>query len=155
MEALETGLWAYRQYYLRKWRRSLEAKEALFPETYQLGNLRRLPTLTATTEFFVERYTELPDLDAYLEGYALTGTALADLPVLSRLIASADDPIVPIDDLDDVHRSERLEVTVTAKGGHCAFLTDYRLGSWMDQEILRQLLDEDANPPGLGAAPEI
>ena len=106
MEALETGLWAYRQYYLRKWRRSLEAKEALFPETYQLGNLRRLPTLTATTEFFVERYTELPDLDTYLEGYALTGTTLANLPVLSRLIASADDPIVPIEDLDDVQRSD-------------------------------------------------
>ena len=140
MEALETGLWAYRRYYLNKWRRSLAKKEALFPETYQLGDLRRLPTLTATTAFFVDRYTELPDLDSYLEGYALTGRLLSDLRVPARIIASADDPIIPVADLDKLYRNERLEVTVTARGGHCAFLADYRLGSWVDREILQELL---------------
>ena len=155
MKALETGLWAYRHYYLRKWRRSLAAKEALYPDTYQLGDLRRLPTLTATTEFFVDRYTELPDLDSYLAGYALTGPLLSELPVPARLIATADDPIIPIGDLDDVYSSELLDVTVTARGGHCAFLVDYRLSSWVDGEILRALVDSEANFPAPPAAPRI
>jgi len=51
MHALETGLWAYRRYYLRKWRRSLMAKQASFPRVYQLGDLRRFRTLTETTDF--------------------------------------------------------------------------------------------------------
>ncbi len=139
MEALESGFWAYRHYYLRKWRRSLQAKEASFPETYQLGDLRRFRTLTATTEFFVERYTELPDIDTYLRGYAVTGPALAELRVPTRIIAAADDPIIPIRDLEDIHGSEYVEVTVTPSGGHCGFLTDYRLRSWADREVLREL----------------
>ena len=68
MQALETGLWIYREYFLRRWRRSLLAKAACFPELYDFGDLRRFPTLTATTEFFVKRYTSFPDLDAYLSG---------------------------------------------------------------------------------------
>jgi len=38
MDALEKGLWAYRHYYLRKWRRSLLAKQASFPH--------RIPSLS-------------------------------------------------------------------------------------------------------------
>ena len=46
-----TGLWIYREYFLRRWRRSLLAKAACFPELYDFGDLRRFATLTATTEF--------------------------------------------------------------------------------------------------------
>jgi len=140
MRALETGFWGYRYYYLRKWRRSLLAKAASFPDVYELGDLRRFKTLTETTQFFVEQYTELPDLDSYLEGYAVTGSVLAGLSVPTRLIASADDPIIPIGDLAAMHRSEQLDVTVVPRGGHCGFLADYRLRSWADQEILKELL---------------
>ncbi len=40
MRALEEGLWVYREYFLRRWRRSLLAKAACFPELYDFGNLR-------------------------------------------------------------------------------------------------------------------
>ena len=97
MRALEEGLWVYRHYFLRRWRRSLLAKAACFPELYDFGDLRRFPTLTATTEFFATRYASFPDLDAYLNGYAITGDALARLTVPAHLIAAADDPVIPID----------------------------------------------------------
>ena len=74
-------------------------KAACFPELYDFGDLRRFPTLTATTEFFATRYASFPDLDAYLNGYAITGDALARLTVPAHLIAAADDPVIPIDDL--------------------------------------------------------
>ena len=38
------GLWVYRHYFLRRWRRSLRAKAACFPELYDFGDLRRFPT---------------------------------------------------------------------------------------------------------------
>ena len=99
----------------------------------------------------MDRCTELPDLDSYLEGYALTGALLSQLCVPARLIATADDPIIPIGDLENLCRSDLLKVTVTAKGGHCAFLADYRLSSWVDREILRELLESEAN----GLAPDV
>jgi predicted alpha/beta-fold hydrolase len=140
MRALEDGWWPYREYFLRRWRRSLLAKAACFPDIYDFGNLRRFPTLTATTAYFVEKYTEYADLDAYLEGYAVTGDVLRDLTVPARVILAADDPVIPIADLADVAPSPALDVKVVARGGHCAFIQDYRLRSWVDG-IVRDDLD--------------
>jgi predicted alpha/beta-fold hydrolase len=139
MRALEEGLWVYRQYFLQRWRASLRAKAASFPELYDFGDLRRFPTLTATTDFFVRRYTDFPDLDAYLNGYAITGTVMAGLTVPALLIAAADDPVIPIGDLDDVARTRALEIKVLPRGGHCAFLESYSLRSWLDRAVVQEL----------------
>ena len=139
MHALETGLWIYREYFLRRWRRSLLAKAACFPELYDFGDLRRFATLTATTEFFVKRYTSFPDLDAYLSGYAVTGSALSSLRVPTRLIAAADDPVIPVEDLRDLATPSALAIDVLARGGHCAFLESYGLASWVDRVVLAEL----------------
>ena len=139
MHALETGLWLYRDYFLRRWRRSLLAKAECFPDLYDFGDLRRFSTLTATTEFFVKRYTGFGDLDAYLSGYAVTGDALCALSVPTRLIASADDPVIPIADLRDLATPSALKVDVLAHGGHCAFLESYGLRSWLDDAVLEEV----------------
>lgn len=139
MHALETGLWIYREHFLRRWRRSLLAKAAAFPERYRFGDLRRFRTLTATTEYFVQRYTEFGTLEAYLNGYSLTGDVLGPLAVPSRVIAAADDPVIPIRDLDDVAMSPALDVTILPRGGHCAFLESWALRSWLDTEVLHAL----------------
>ena len=139
MHALETGLWIYREYFLRRWRRSLLAKAACFPELYDFGDLRRFATLTATTEFFVKRYTPYPDLDAYLSGYAVTGNALSTLRVPTRLIAAADDPVIPVEDLRDLATPRALAIDVLPRGGHCAFLESYGLASWIDRAVLGEV----------------
>jgi predicted alpha/beta-fold hydrolase len=139
MRALEDGLWVYRQYFLQRWRRSLRAKAACFPDLYDFGDLRRFRTLTATTEFFAKRYASFPDLDSYLNGYAITGDALARLAVPAKLIAAADDPVIPVEDLDDLAAPSSLSVEVLRRGGHCAFLEDYRLRSWLDRTVLAEI----------------
>lgn len=139
MRALEEGLWVYRLYFLRRWRRSLLAKAACFPELYDFGDLRRFPTLTATTEFFATQYARFPNLESYLNGYAITGDALAGLTVPTRLIAAADDPVIPIEDLEDIARTPALSVEVVPHGGHCAFLEDYGLRSWLDRAVLAEI----------------
>jgi uncharacterized protein len=139
MRALEEGLWVYREHFLRRWRRSLKAKAACFPELYDFGDLRRFPTLTATTEFFATRYAGFPDLDSYLQGYAVTGRVLSTLTVPTRVIAAADDPVIPIEDLADVAATRALTIDVFPHGGHCAFLESYRLRSWLDRAVLVEL----------------
>src|SRR5690606_25045705 len=89
--------------------------------------------------FFVERYTEFPDLESYLNGYSVTGDVLRNLSVPTWLIAARDDPVIPIEDLDDVARSDALRITLAPRGGHCGFLEDFRLGSWLDRSVLAEL----------------
>lgn len=139
MHALENGWWAYRAYYLRKWRRSLLAKQASFPHRYRLGDLRRFQTLTATTDFFVREYTEFPDIETYLHGYSILGSALENLAVPSRVIAAADDPIIPSADLAELPPSPNLELSVLPWGGHCGFVTSYRLSTCIDRIVVDEL----------------
>lgn len=139
MRALEDGLWIYRRYFLSRWRQSLRVKAARFPDLYDFGDLGRFATLTATTDFFVRRYTTFADLDAYLLGYDITGGALATLAVPSRIIAAADDPVIPIRDLDDLATPHALGVTVLPRGGHCGFIESYGLRSWLDRAVLGEV----------------
>lgn len=139
MHALETGLWIYRRYYLARWRRSLRAKEACFPERYRLGDLRRFPTLTATTEFFVREHTGFADIDSYLNGYSLLGDELSELRVPSRIIASVDDPIIPAADLAELPPRRCLDVAVLPWGGHCGFVGSLRLDSCIDAIVVDAL----------------
>lgn len=139
MRALESGLWIYRRYFLRRWRRSLLAKAAAFPHLYDFGRLERFATLTETTAFFVDRYTEFADLDEYLSGYSLTGRTLEGLDVASRMIVAEDDPVIPVADLDDIARTPSLEITVAPGGGHCGFISDFLLRCWIDRQLLAEL----------------
>ena len=139
MHALDNGLWIYRRYFLARWRRSLTAKAACFPRLYSFGDLRRFPTLTATTEYFVERFTEFANIDDYLNGYALTGDVLADVRIPTRVVLAADDPIIPAADLELLARPQALEVCLADFGGHCGFV-DRLLGpSWIDRQIVADL----------------
>jgi hypothetical protein len=139
MRALDEGSWIYRRHFLGRWRRSLAEKAAAFPDIYEFGDLRRFGSLSATTAFFVERYTEFDSLDAYLRGYAITGDALEALSVPARIIAAADDPVIPVADLGRLARSRSLEVSLARHGGHCGFV-DRALGStWVDREIVADL----------------
>jgi uncharacterized protein len=139
MRSLEEGLWIYRRYFLRRWRRSLRLKAAAFPELYDFGDLARLPTLTATTDYFVCEYTEFPNLESYLAGYAITGDVLKTLVVPARIIAAADDPVIPSADLARLAPSDALELSVYARGGHCGFIANYRLSGWLETQILEDL----------------
>ena len=153
MRALEDGLWVYRHYFLRRWRRSLAAKVESFPQLYDFGDLRRLRTLTATTEFLVTRYADFPDLDTYLEGYAITGDALAGLSVPARIIAAEDDPVIPFRDLAHVAPSPALSVSVLRRGGHCGFIAGYGLGCWLDETIANMLEAPPVSRASLGPDP--
>jgi hypothetical protein len=136
MRALDDGPWIYRRYFLSRWRRSLAIKAALFPDVYDFGDLGRFRTLAAMTEFFVERYTEFPSLDAYLSAYAITGDVLAPLDVPSRIILAADDPVIPVEDVKSVASPDALELHVLEHGGHCGFVDRLAGPSWVDREIV-------------------
>jgi predicted alpha/beta-fold hydrolase len=137
LAALESGWALYRQYFVRKWRRSLRRKQLCFPEIYDFEELLRLPTLTEMTEYLVQHHTGFPDLRRYLEGYALTRDALADLRVPSQIISTADDPMIPSSDLARLHPSPALSITVTDRGGHCGYVDTLGATSWAERQICR------------------
>jgi uncharacterized protein len=133
MEAMESGLFIYHWYFMQKWKRSLEIKRQCFPEIDGLHNIPRFNKISDMTDYFVRRFTVYPDLYTYLNGYTITGEALADLQVPSYIIASLDDPVIPAKDIEKLATPDCLTIETTRHGGHCGFLEDFRLRSWADR----------------------
>ena len=140
LDALERGPALYREYFLLKWRRSLQKKQAAWPGHYDFTGMLRERSLTGMTARMVAEYTDYPDLKTYLRGYAVTGEALASLETESRIITALDDPMILPGDLRRLKRVPALDVTVTRRGGHCGFVE--RLGgpTWIDREVMAELM---------------
>lgn len=136
MVALDNGWIGYRIYFIRKWRYSLEKKKAAFPDIYNFSNLSRFNTLRSMTNYFVQRYTDFDDLESYLNGYSLTGERLDSLTVPSTILLANDDPVIPVSDFERIAKPSCLTIDRSEFGGHCGFLSGYRLNSWLDQYIL-------------------
>lgn len=139
LNALERGPFLYREYFLHKWRRSLQRKAALFPDLKFALNWRALPTLTAMTEHFVQHHTDYADLASYLRGYALVGERLQQLRFSAHMILTEDDPVIPIAQAQDLARSPLLSILRMRYGGHCAFVQDWRLNGWIEPYIAARL----------------
>lgn len=138
MDQLERGPRLYHDYFRRKWRRSLRRKLALFPDLYDYGDaLLGLDSLRAMNEYFVPRYTDYPDTLSYFQGYAIGGERLGDLQVPAHIITSRDDPVILYEDFAQLPQHPRISLEVTDHGGHCGFLQDWTLRSWIEQRILQ------------------
>lgn len=139
LEALESGLFAYHRYFVRKWCRSLLRKQAAWPGVYDFADLIRLADLRRMTDELVRRFTEFPTLGDYLQGYAITGSRLAGLEVPCRIITAADDPIIPARALERLARSPALRITLTRYGGHSGFFERLSGPTWAEARILEEL----------------
>ncbi len=137
---LESGWALYREYFVWKWKRSLRLKRAAWPDVYHsLEDILRLDNLTDMTDRLACAYGGFPSLSDYLRGYALVGDALEPLAELRdarvRIIAAADDPIIPAIDLGRIARPPGLEITCTPYGGHCGFYEGGPGPAWIEREI--------------------
>lgn len=139
MQALDQGPAIYEQYFIHKWRRSLARKRAAFPHIYHFNELASLKNLMHMTDHFVVNYTEYDDLQTYLKGYAITEGKIDNIDVRTTVLMADDDPVIPIGGLRNMHFPDAVELYRSPAGGHCGFLQGWRLQTWLDQFVLRQL----------------
>ena len=139
LEALERAPRPYRWYFVRRWSRSLRAKQSAWPGEYDFTRLLRLRDLRAMTAELVSRFTSFGGLEEYLRGYAITGSRLAHLNVPARIITALDDPIIPARDLEQLPALPALSVTLTRYGGHCGFLERLGEPTWAERRAAHEL----------------
>ncbi|QOC21783.1 alpha/beta fold hydrolase [Wenzhouxiangella sp. AB-CW3] len=138
LDSLESGMPLYQGYFVRKWRRSLRIKQALYPERYDLAEWFRLRDLRSQTDWLVEHLTEFSNLDAYLEGYSVAGDYLLGLDTETLVVTAEDDPIIPISDFHALPEIDAMDLEVLPHGGHCGFLANWRLESWIELRVVEE-----------------
>ncbi len=139
MEDLERGFFLYHDYFLYKWKRTLRRKLARFPDLGYGEALRTRKSLRAMNDYFVPSLTPYRKPIDYFMGYALAGDVLAALDVPAHIVAAADDPVIDVAHLEQLSRPCCLTVEVTRHGGHCGFIKNLRMQSWIDERIAELL----------------
>lgn len=139
--AIDGGFFVYRDYFVKKWKRSLAAKQSLFPGLYNFDDVMGLKSCMAITERVIPRYTPYRDVNEYFRTYRLAGADFSRLSVPVTILAAEDDPVIPVDDFIALRENERLRVRIERYGGHCGFLQDLRLQVWFE-DLLESVIGD-------------
>lgn len=125
----------FHRYFRRRWLRSLMAKERLFPDTYHFAPVARIGSVWEMTNWLVQRYTDYGDAASYFARYRFNG----EPPVVpTTIIASADDPVIPVESIRNLARSPQLTVHLSDYGGHVGFV-DWPLRRCLPDLVLPHL----------------
>jgi len=118
----------YERYFLGKWRGLWQQKQTAFPHLYDFSSMNRLGSIQTLTEFFIKEHTDFENLQAYYAAYDLRGDTLQG--VNATVLAAFDDPIIPVEHYRSLPTS--IDVNLTQRGGHTAYIKNWRLESWVD-----------------------
>lgn len=139
LKQIEEAPWMYERYFIARWSDSLRRKQALFPQRYEFSAWLKKPSLRDLTARMVEQYTDFGSLEAYLDGYSIIGDRLSGLSVPATIVTAQDDPVIPIGDYHGLRVASGTEVILTEHGGHCGFIEDWRLKSWIEDLLVERL----------------
>ncbi|HEY9030293.1 MAG TPA: alpha/beta fold hydrolase [Kangiella sp.] len=138
LEKLENGLSLYIKYFMYKWKRSLRKKQELFPHLYDIEESLQTDSMRELTEELVNFYGDYDSINEYFAGYDITGDYLSDLDVDTTLLLAKDDPIIDYRAIYDLPVNPNIQYFLSEHGGHCGFIKNSKLHSWLDDFLLEQ-----------------
>jgi uncharacterized protein len=123
----------YREYFLKKWRRSLRIKQQLFPELYNFEGALRSRSCREMTKALLPHQSEFSTPAEYFHGYSLTGKDFKNTAIPMTIITAADDPIIPVDDFERLHLASQTRLMIHRHGGHNGFIMGLFSGTWYER----------------------
>ncbi len=141
LEKLENGLPLYIKYFMYKWKRSLRKKQIIFPHLYDIEESLQTDSMRQLTEELVSFYGDYDSINAYFDGYDITGDYLKDLDLNTCILLAKDDPIIDYKAVYGLPAKPNIQYFLSEHGGHCGFIKNSKLHSWLDEFLLAQLSD--------------
>lgn len=135
---LETSLSLYIKYFMLKWKRSIRKKQQLFPDIYDLEDDLKTDSMRELTEKLVQYYGDYETINDYFDGYNICGDRLNQIKSPTTILMSKDDPIIEYQDIYSLPDSPHLTKYLTEHGGHCGYIKNRRLHSWLDDFIAKE-----------------
>ncbi len=137
--ALEAGPQFYTRYFMKKWKRSLNQKVSHFPELMSPAQIEAFRSLKEMTDHLVTRHTQYESLQSYFDSYRLTPEQMRRIRIPSSILWAKDDPVIPFVHEVSEFAGGCVRVEVADQGGHCGFVEDFSLRSYIDQWMLRKI----------------
>ena len=91
------------------------------------------------TGWMVKRHTALAGIEAYFDGYNIGGGRLSGLQVPVSVLASADDPVIPVGDFPELGLPAHSTLQIADCGGHCGFIEGAGLRGFAERWVADRL----------------
>lgn len=124
-----------KSYFLKKWKKSLIAKQSLFPEEYRHDDIINMDNILVMTKALVDRYSHYESVDDYFRKYTLVGDALKENTIPMTLVTAKDDPVIPVDDFYKLELNDSTRLVIHDHGGHSGFVKGFSMRSWYEGEL--------------------
>ena len=137
---IDHALVFYRKYFMKKWRRSLQKKQRLFPHKYDFTKMLHARSCIDLTEDMMIYMPEFKSYREYFRQYTLTGESFQDLRIPVRIFIAEDDPVIALEDFQSLRDNDFLTISRQRFGGHCGFIDFFPYSRWYNDviaEILR------------------
>ena len=125
-----------RWYFLKKWRRSLRKKQALYPNLYDFSSLLPIKTVIGLTEALIRASGIYASMEEYFRGYTITGSVLEEAPVPTTILISRDDPAIPAGDFTGLRLAPHGKLIIHYYGGHNGFLSSLLGATWYEEKMI-------------------
>jgi predicted alpha/beta-fold hydrolase len=138
-----------RIYFLKKWRRSLRQKQALYPQHYDFTPLSAETSVRGLTDALLAGYSNFSSTRAYFKTYTLLGDALHRIPLPLTLLTAADDPIIAVEDFEQLRLNRFTRLSIQHHGGHNGFIDGFGLQSWYEPLLVELFESVSRGDPAL------
>jgi len=133
--AIDNGYFFYRQYFLKKWKRSLIKKQRLFPQKYDFSKMLKAKTCMELTEAVMPYFPEFPSYRDYFNLYTLKNDFFQNFTLPVKIFIAEDDPVIPQEDFNTLQENNFFQIFRQNFGGHCGFIDLFPLGCWYNKII--------------------
>lgn len=140
---LQDNHFFYHRYFVKKWKRSIRKKLNLHKGLVDQSRLLNLNSLTAMHDYFVPRHTPFLTTNDYFAGYKIEAKDFKKSSTQILIIAAEDDPITRKSDYKTFGQTDQLNIEWQRFGGHCGFLQDINLTSWVDRKLVHTFEQSD------------
>lgn len=126
----------YSKYFLRKWQKSLIKKEKHFPDLFENNKYQKIKSLDKLTEKLIIKNTDYNTTNNYFKAYEINKKTIENIHITTHVIIAKDDPVIPFDDFKVFKKHNKVILYITENGGHCGFITGWKMHSWLEKHIV-------------------
>lgn len=135
----------YNRHFVASWRASFEEKVRHFPHLASHRDVFDHADIIDLHDAFIPRFSDHADAASYFRAYALSADKLQTPTIDCHIILADDDPVIPVASSAILPRHPHFKLETTPYGGHCGFISNYRLHSWIDRRLQQLVLIDTQN----------
>jgi len=138
MLTMDNASWILKKYFINKWKKTLRKKIKLH-NIIDVDEALKYKNLHEMTEFFTLNFSPHNNVKELFSAYAITQSIIDQIKHKTLIYASADDPCIPIQPLQELNQTNYVLFKYQQYGGHCGFIDDFKFSSSVYESIVDEL----------------